>query len=126
MAEVDFSGMKKDELVGLAKKQAAQIAELSATPDTNDQAVPGMIQVLSLWGTDPQGQPYKDKNGRRYFVGQIQGRVFLSANAFKTAGSRQPDLRGSLMPYRPQENGDGSDVFDDLTGGDGEEVNPLM
>jgi len=119
----NFDKLTKAELVGITKDLAARVKELEAVPDGNggDTPAQGLIQILSLWGTDPQGNPYKDKNGRRMFIGQIQGRVLLSANAFKTAGSRQPDLRGSIMPFRARQTDDASDPFEALAGGSGEQ-----
>ena len=114
----DFEKMKKDELVTLVKGLEAKVVEFEASAGnggTSDAPAyaSGMVQILSLWGTDPQNNPYRDKNGRKFFVGQLNARVYLSSNAFKTAGSRQPDLRGSVMPFRPQGDGAG-DLFDDL------------
>lgn len=118
----DFEKLKKDELVTMVESLTSKVSELEASPVDGDASngtadAAGMVQILSLWGTDPQNNPYKDKNGRRFFVGQLNARVYLSSNAFKTAGSRQPDLRGAVMPFRPQGD-DTGDLFDEL--GDGQ------
>lgn len=121
----EFDKMTKAELVGLATDLSARVAELEAKPADdagNGTPAQGLIQILSLWGTDPQGNEYRDKNGRRMFIGQISGRVLLSANSFKTAGSRQPDLRGSIMPFRARQDGDAADPFAALTNGDAAEI----
>ena len=118
----DFGSMKKDEVVVLAKELEAKVAELAAAPADPVQA--GMIQILSLWGTDPQGNPYKDKNDESFYVGQMNARFYLSKNKFKTVGSRQPDVRGSVMPFRAQDNDEAGDLFDGLDKAPVEDAEP--
>ena len=51
------------------------------------------------------------------YIGALNGRIMLTMNRFKQAGSRQPDLRLVLMPFRPQQQGaDGESLFDELSG----------
>ena len=119
--EVEFEKLKKDELVAMAKELEGKVQALS---DGNGQAVAGLINVGSLWGTDPQGNKYYNKNQERMYIGTITFRVMLSKNRFKQSGSRQPDLRLVAMPFKPIQSGDGEDVFDELEGQDAE--NPLL
>ena len=108
---MDFSKMKKDEVVALAEQLQAQVAELEGqTP------VAGLINVGSLWGTDPTGNKYKNKNGEGMYIGSLNGRLMLTKNRFKQAGTRQPDLRLVLMPFRPQQTDGDGDLFDDIDG----------
>jgi len=118
---VEFEKLKKDELVAMAKELEGKVQALS---EGNGQAVAGLINVGSLWGTDPQGNKYYNKNQERMYIGTITFRVMLSTNRFKQSGSRQPDLRLVAMPFRPVQSGDGQDVFDELEGQESE--NPLM
>ncbi|HUS89854.1 MAG TPA: hypothetical protein VMW91_10945 [Desulfosporosinus sp.] len=119
--EVEFEKLKKDELVAMAKELEGKVQALS---EGNGQTVAGLINVGSLWGTDPQGNKYYNKNQERMYIGTISFRVMLSMNRFKQGGSRQPDLRLVAMPFRPAPGGDGQDVFDELEGQDTE--NPLL
>jgi len=119
--EVEFEKLKKDELVAMAKELEGKVQALS---DGNGQAVAGLINVGSLWGTDPQGNKYYNKNQERMYIGTITFRVMLSKNRFKQSGSRQPDLKLVAMPFKPIQSGDGEDVFDELEGQDAE--NPLL
>jgi len=119
--EVEFEKLKKDELVAMAKELEGKVQALS---DGNGQAVAGLINVGSLWGTDPQGNKYYNKNQERMYIGTITFRVMLGMNRFKQSGSRQPDLRLVAMPFKPIQSGDGEDVFDELEGQDAE--NPLL
>jgi len=109
--EVEFEKLKKDELVAMAKELEGKVQALS---DGNGQAVAGLINVGSLWGTDPQGNKYYNKNQERMYIGTITFRVMLSKNRFKQSGSRQPDLKLVAMPFKPIQSGDGEDVFDEL------------
>ena len=121
--ETKIESLKKDELVVLAKKLADKVKTMEASNGDADQAVAGLINVGSLWGTDPQGNKYFNKNQERMYIGTLSFRVMLSKNSFKQSGSRQPDLRLVAMPFRPVQNSDGSDVFDELEGGPDD--NPL-
>ena len=118
---VEFEKLKKDELVAMAKELEGKVQALS---EGNGQTVAGLINVGSLWGTDPQGNKYFNKNQERMYIGTVSFRVMLSMNRFKQGGSRQPDLRLVAMPFRPAQNGSGEDVFDELEGQDAE--NPLL
>ena len=117
---VEFEKLKKDELIALAKSLDVKVQALS---ETAGQAVTGLINVGSLWGTDPQGNKYFNKNQERMYIGTISFRVMLSMNRFKQPGKRQPDLRLVAMPFRPAQNGSGEDVFDEL---EGQDENPLL
>ncbi|MCG7851411.1 MAG: hypothetical protein MIO92_02710 [Methanosarcinaceae archaeon] len=116
----NFEKMKKDELIALAQDLECRVKELEAAPVSDGQgngAVAGLINIGSLWGTDPQGEKYKNKNDERMYIGALNGRIMLTMNRFKQAGSRQPDLRLVLMPFRPQQQGaDGESLFDELSG----------
>ena len=122
--ETKIESLKKDELVVLAKELGDKVKSLEASNDNATKAVAGLIGCGSLWGTDPQGQKYHDKNGKRMYIGTISFRVMLSKNNFKDPGSRQPDLRLVAMPFRPAQSNDDSDVFDELEGGQND--NPLL
>lgn len=113
----DFSKMKKAEVEALAKDLEARVLELEAALQSDDnKAVPGLINVGSLWGTDPQGNKYKNKNGEVMYIGSLNGRLMLTKNRFKQPGTRQPKLRLALMPFRPQAPADDGDLFDDVEG----------
>ena len=122
--ETKIESLKKDDLVVLAKELGEKVKSLEASNGDAAQAVAGLINVGSLWGTDPQGNKYFNKNQERMYIGTISFRVMLSMNRFKQSGSRQPDLRLVAMPFRPAQGGDGSDVFDELEGG--QDDNPLL
>lgn len=117
---VEFDKLKKDELIEMAKELQGKVQTLS---EANGQTVAGLINVGSLWGTDPQGNKYFNKNNERMYIGTLSFRVMLSMNRFKQAGTRQPDLRLVAMPFRPAQNGSGEDVFDEL---EGQDENPLL
>ena len=109
----NFEKMKKDELVKMAQELESRVKEL----EDGNAPVAGLINIGSLWGTDPQGEKYKNKNDERMYVGALNGRIMLTMNRFKQAGSRQPDLRLVLMPFRPQQkDADGESLFNELEG----------
>ena len=124
MAEqvVEFDKLKKDELIAMAKELEAKVNGLMEL-DTRSKS--GLINIGGLWAKDRNGEPYKDKNDDRIWIGEIRQRVMMRVNPFKTVDNNQPQLRIAALPYRPQPDQDSSDVYDELDGG-GDAENPLL
>jgi len=124
MAEqvVEFDKLKKDELIEMAKELEAKVAGLMEL-ETSSKS--GLINIGGFWAKDRNGNPYKDKNGDRIWIGEIRQRVMMRVNPFKRDDNNQPQLRVAALPYRaPQTDQNSKDIYDELDGGGDE--NPLM
>lgn len=113
MAEVDFSKLKKEELVDMVKELEAKVSGLMAL---DSGAKSGLINSGGLWARDKNGKPYQDKNGNRIWIGEERRRIMMMINPFKTDENGQPDLRIATLPYRAPASQDNKDIYDSLDG----------